>query len=520
MKKIIVFVIVFFITFSISVSAGTIGDIDDNGKINALDYTLLRNYLLGKSNFTSTQKQNADLDGNSKLNSLDYVALRKKILNKETTVTDYIEVYFLNTITNSSMPISEQNKTNEAIIIKASNKYILVDSGINSTAIKNIIYNKLKELQNSNKVTLDYMIVSHLHSDHTGNAVSIIKDDKFIIKNLVLKKESLDSPIIVYNDITNAATERNNKAGNSQKISVIDTNKKFSEGSSYSINSNVKMYFFNVSDVYASDKDICNKTDYALSFNSSVTEIEDIAKATNDKYIYMDGSDYVKNGNKVKIKTTANAESVVDNNNRINNRFYLHFMGKRNPCTSNANSLAIIFQIKTTNGNKYIYLPNDLENAGYNPFGEYDSNQKTTIHGYNPTYFYEYQMNGSEPRFIIKDGSLVKSTKTKSVKKPSSYVTAKNIKSKLSDVVNNIVIYQLSHHGLNNYQEVIDLLKINQKGVYSISPSNRPKTSSQFHTQQSVYNLKNTTIQGVGEKKKNGIKCTVNSIGTTKCIDY
>ena len=70
--------------------------------------------------------------------------------------------------------------------------------------------------------------------------------------------------------------------------------------------------------------------------------------------------------------------------------------------------LAILFQIKTDVGNKYVYLPNDIENNGYNPFGEYDETYNTIIHGYTTTYFVKYTMDDGIPKFIIKKTSLLK----------------------------------------------------------------------------------------------------------------
>ena len=213
----LIFTILFFI---VGVSAGTIGDIDGNGKIN----------------------------------SLDYVALRKKILSGDTNIqpvsttvpssNNNIEVYFLNTLNYSGL--KGKYKNNNAFVVKtSSNKYILIDTGVGKTSdgtdtdeIKKNIYNQLKDIQKSKTINLDYMVISHMHSDHAGNAVALINDDNIKINTLILKEESKTK---VDEKIVKAATAKN--------IPIIDT-KTLAEGKGYTIDSNVSMYLFNVKDAY------------------------------------------------------------------------------------------------------------------------------------------------------------------------------------------------------------------------------------------------------------------------------
>ena len=508
-----------------------IGDVNSDGKVGSTDYILIRKYILKAITLTDNQKKLADVNSDNKISSLDYIKIKQIVINsgkiEETSTpkptpsptpkptassviadSNYIEAYFLNTYNKSTY--KESHTTNNAFIFKTSNnKYVLLDTGIKANDIKKNIYNELKGLQGKNKVTIDYMIISHMHGDHYGNAINIINDSNITIKKLILKREKTSS---IDEKIVDAAKEKN--------ISIIETDN-VKEGYSIKLSNQVNMYFFNVKDVYKDDT--CKKTDYITRFASG-TGSNDYARTPDGMYIYISGSEYLNSGNKIKIYTGSKLEPQLgETGDKINGRFYLSLgtIKKRNVCSSNANSIAIIFQVKTANGNKYIYAPGDIENNGYNPLGEYDSNLKTTIHGYSPTYYYKYELIDGEPRFYVKDYQLVKSTKTPSVKKASAYITAVTIKNTFADIIGNLTVYQMAHHGLNNYKEVSDVLKLNDSSVYTIVPNgSNIKKSNAFQQADSVYNFKNTKMYYGGQNKKNGVKCIINNIGTTTCDIY
>ena len=132
---------------------------------------------------------------------------------------DYIEAYFLNSINNPSFSNTYAN--NDAFIFKTNdNKYILLDAGEhyikeNKTfEVINLIYNKLKELQKKDIVTIDYMIVSHMHYDHAGNVADILNDSRFNIKNLIFKRESIQT---LTKEVSDAAVKNG-------KVNIIEVN--------------------------------------------------------------------------------------------------------------------------------------------------------------------------------------------------------------------------------------------------------------------------------------------------------
>ena len=60
--------------------SGMIGDVNCNGKLDALDYAYLKRHIMGTFKLTDEGLALADIDGNGKLNSLDYMFLKRAFL--------------------------------------------------------------------------------------------------------------------------------------------------------------------------------------------------------------------------------------------------------------------------------------------------------------------------------------------------------------------------------------------------------------------------------------------------------
>ncbi|MBD5142964.1 MAG: hypothetical protein HDT22_05040 [Ruminococcus sp.] len=65
----------------ISAIDNLLGDINDDGKINALDVVILQKWLSGKSSLTNWQ--NVDLDENGVINVYDLCLIKNKLINDE-----------------------------------------------------------------------------------------------------------------------------------------------------------------------------------------------------------------------------------------------------------------------------------------------------------------------------------------------------------------------------------------------------------------------------------------------------
>ena len=433
---------------------------------------------------------------------------------------DFIEAYFLNSINNPSFSNTYAN--NDAFIFKTNDgKYILLDAGEhydkkdNKTfEVINLIYNKLKELQKKNTVTIDYMIVSHMHYDHAGNVEDVLNDSRFDIKNLIFKRESKQT---LTNEVYNAAVKNG-------KVNIIEVNKSLKEGASYTLNDNVKMYLFNLSDVFLNTKG-CQSISY---FNyvwdgySDKSALRDSSSDGDKDYLYFNGEDYINNESGFKFLPDSENPVKKNESNYLFSRFYVVSQKGGYTCNANTNSIVVVFQVKTNQGNKYIYLPADVENNGYDPFGEYDDKLKTTIHGGMATYPYYTRTTGDNYIYAFRDGNrLRKDPDKKTFEVAAEYLTAKKVTEKFSDIKGNITIYQESHHGLNNSLESLTLLGVNSKSTYSIAPTGtNPIKSNQFRVLRGQYYLRNSNIMYTGDENKNGIKCTINGSGKTTCNNY
>ncbi len=80
-------------TMSITTNGSTIdysivirGDVNGDGKLSALDYVKVRNYLDGVSTLQNVYLKGADASGDGKVSALDYVKLRNHLDNKSTIV--------------------------------------------------------------------------------------------------------------------------------------------------------------------------------------------------------------------------------------------------------------------------------------------------------------------------------------------------------------------------------------------------------------------------------------------------
>ena len=62
------------------------GDVSGDGKLSAIDYVKLRNYLDGASSLSGAYLKGADTNGDGKVSALDYVKVRNHLDNKSVIV--------------------------------------------------------------------------------------------------------------------------------------------------------------------------------------------------------------------------------------------------------------------------------------------------------------------------------------------------------------------------------------------------------------------------------------------------
>lgn len=56
------------------------GDVNGDGKITASDYVIIKDYIMGDTQLSDTQKIKADYNGDGKVTASDYVLIKDKLM--------------------------------------------------------------------------------------------------------------------------------------------------------------------------------------------------------------------------------------------------------------------------------------------------------------------------------------------------------------------------------------------------------------------------------------------------------
>lgn len=439
---------------------------------------------------------------------------------------------------------------NNIIIKTLDNKYVMMDTGPNFASLRENIYNELKKLQGTEKVHLDYLVISHLDGDHNGNAVALLRDNSFEIDNLIFKTEVYPGQNVaafVKNAITAAQENGTNviTSGGQDAINYLNsisvTNyRMLTEGETFQIGKYLKLDFFNTSNVYSGK--YC-RTGYTLGWTANI-RAANLYKNANGEYVYFDGSEYQTSDGEYDLRSSKFAYSNVDfkttttpvakeGSSGINRYFYatdssLNDAGSdtHDICVRNPNSYGILAEVTTTGLSKYMYFSGDIENAGYG----------TLSSGANSSQLYD------EIKF--ENGDFKASEFNYSI--PSEDNTAIAIRNKLysdadaqglsrDSLLNNIVIYQMSHHGINNSEKALWALNLNRSnGVYAIEESSANMLTSNDWRMNKTYSYTlgnlpaehklrvggSTISSGTVTNAVLGVGCSINSNGATTCVQY
>ena len=124
----------------------------------------------------------------------------------------------------------------DAILLESNNHYAMIDTGYKSTDDNKFVYNYLKSI---GVKELDFILITHNHSDHIGGAEYLIKSDinidKFYIKTYIGKDDESSLNIDNYNNVI--------KALNNKKIPIVYIEKSFKDGDSITLSDmNIKLY--------------------------------------------------------------------------------------------------------------------------------------------------------------------------------------------------------------------------------------------------------------------------------------
>lgn len=418
---------------------------------------------------------------------------------------------------------------NSIIMKTMDNKYVLLDTGPETDDIHEVIYNELATQQGKKKVTIDYMIISHLDRDHHGNAEGLINDDRITIKNVILKHEEFGGTLSEYEEgifagIVQSAVAKGINVITSDNASTEEAMDKYaggkeygrlSEGMAIEVGKYLKLNFFNTANVYAGKECKSGKgVNYTSALKLSSGELrDDFIKTSDGKYIYFDGSKYPN-------ITYHLTDTLIEkeNGSGLNKYFYAISMKSHNVCVSNPDALAILVEVTTNDLKKYAYFANDIENAGASIL---DGGLNSSKIYKNLKFENGKFVNDITPYTILSETNAANEVYDKLSK------DAKNFEVPVKTLLNNIVIYQESHHGLNNSEDAINKLNLNRKeGIYSILENNtKTSTSGTFSYAKTYwYTLGKIPAENkfrVGTKNGNdGVGCAINMIGETTCDFY
>ena len=395
---------------------------------------------------------------------------------------------------------------NEAVLIKGTNgKYALIDTSDNTYDNCAVLINRIKHYANSQKVTLEYVIISHFHTDHYLCYKDLLNDKSIKVENVILKNTEISKDIYI----------EQKRMSENKNVNVIRINGK-KEGYTKSLGT-TKLLLYNTDDVFENNKTCYNKINI-LKFKSvkKTSQINSEYIYDNNKYIVIKGagkSNYTTYSSKTKRATN----KLPDSNKSI--IYYAHKeKSMRDSCNENSNSIAVLVDF-AINGNdhRYAYLPNDLENNGYPVWGAYNKKAERVIYGTGTSYSYTIK-NGN-----IKPGSNI-------VYNAAEYRVAKDIKNKVgSNNLEKITIYLQSHHGYNNAKDALETLGFDKARpanypLYAIATNaNSPETEVEDYLKANSYmnlykatnNGKNNLATGV---YTHGIACNITVSGATSCI--
>ena len=450
-----------------------------------------------------------------------------------TNPQEVVSVTFPNIYNNKVQDRTNQAQGNAIILKTLDDKYVLMDTGPSTSDIRDVIYDTLKDLQGSQQIVIDYLVLSHLDSDHYGNATWFIYDSNITFKNIVLKHEGRKETTAFKSVVQAASNQRINIITNGDTatrdylatlgITDYDT---ISEGMTIEVGDYLKLDFFNTADVYAGKA--CPEG-LRIDWTANTYASNSFYKTANNEFVYIDGSEYQTRQDgeydltsakypyaDVTLRTTP---SLITKNggSGMNRYFYASISGNHNICVSNPNAFGILAEVTTAGLNKYMYFPGDLENAGY---GRLSS-------GANSAALYE--------DIVFEDSDFKTNTTPYAI--PSEDNTAAAIYDKLASdanslgisvdtLLNNIVLYQESHHGANNSEKAVWKLNLNRSsGIYAIEEGSTNMINNTSFAMAKTYwytlgNLPSENKIRVGAGTNDGVSCSINIAGTTTCAGY
>ncbi len=152
----VVFTVLLSVSSALPVLALSQGDVNGDGRITASDYLMLKRYVLGNVELSSSQKSRGDMDGDGDADKIDYIRLKRTVLGTldsslvipQTRVISYGKSYTTTVSASSTYPdtyrmeltdgafASAASYTNEAFCGYSENVSVIVDLGSDGVNIR------------------------------------------------------------------------------------------------------------------------------------------------------------------------------------------------------------------------------------------------------------------------------------------------------------------------------------------------------------------------------------------------
>ena len=166
-------------------------------------------------------------------------------VSKDTTISNNITIYAHWTQNKTEekihfikQSVAKSSTAGDAILLESNGYYAMIDTGIGNETDRDFIYNYLKSV-GVNK--LEFLLITHSHSDHIGNAPYIF--DKFNVGKVYIKtydakdsSKGKDSNKKKYDDLISKAKKKN--------VPVVYIDKSFTDGKGFNFH-DMSIYLYN-----------------------------------------------------------------------------------------------------------------------------------------------------------------------------------------------------------------------------------------------------------------------------------
>lgn len=171
------------------------------------------------------------------------------------TLDFYVTVLDANTsnasVNNTKIHFISLTKTNgnfvacDAILLESNNKYALIDTGFSSTYQS--LYSYLMKFATNGKLSLEFVLITHNHSDHMGGLIPLLSEKNINIKKIYLNKYYKNDIKASYLKLTKS--ENYNVYNSSQNMSYVKMNQdRYNTVIQKAKSRNVYIYYLSSSD--------------------------------------------------------------------------------------------------------------------------------------------------------------------------------------------------------------------------------------------------------------------------------